>query len=144
MPAPQLFLKSEAEMVRQAAVSAGEPMFRIFPHGCCGPAAELLARHLRQHWSLDAQYVTGRQELQGHSWTHAWALIDGWIIDITSDQFPEIAAPVVVTPAEDSPWHALWVSDEAPRAPITSLELWPDYPSLAWEAIEAAHTSRRQ
>lgn len=131
-------LQREGEAVRAVLAMGGDvpgSIFQGFPHGCCGPAAELLARHLQEHFGLAAMYAAGLQQRDGHSWSHAWVLVDGVILDITADQFEEVGAPVLVVRVDDSPWHAGWVRDDLPRSPATMCDQWPAYPDKAWIAI---------
>jgi hypothetical protein len=49
------------------------------------------------------EYVLGRRRSGDDRAFHAWLLVDGLTIDITADQFDDIAEPVIVTTT--SPWH---------------------------------------
>jgi hypothetical protein len=85
------------------------------------------------------QEVLGRQPLyicgERHSpdfQTHAWLVCDGFVVDITADQFGQ--PPVIV--ARQSPWHDEW--EQGPgRPPIITADQWPHYPSRAWAKIVA-------
>jgi hypothetical protein len=51
-----------------------------------------------------AVYVCGERGASPHNRSHAWLEVDGLIVDITADQFPEQKAePVIVT--IQSAWH---------------------------------------
>lgn len=77
-------------------------VFSRFPRGCCGDVAQLLAAYLRDRGHGAFTYVCGSRPDGGDILTHAWLEGDGFIIDITGDQFAEGAA-VRVTPDRD--WH---------------------------------------
>jgi hypothetical protein len=72
-----------------------------FPKGVCGAVCFLLGHYLRENGFPGAEYVNGIRRADGES--HAWIETDGIIVDITSDQFAEIADEVVVT--RDTTWH---------------------------------------
>jgi hypothetical protein len=77
--------------------------FRRFPSGCCGDAALFLGTYFKEQGLGSSAYVLGSRGsgLDFHS--HAWLTINGVIVDITADQFPEISDPVIVT--AQSSWH---------------------------------------
>ena len=98
------------KQVRHAAVrfrSAIEADERLpvpmagFPAGACGPASELLGQYLLDCGLGTWSYIMGFRQADG--WTHAWVESDGVIVDITADQFDDIADGVIVTP--DREWH---------------------------------------
>jgi hypothetical protein len=72
-----------------------------FPKGSCGEVCLLLGHYLRENGFPAAEYVNGIRPRDGES--HAWIENDGIIVDITADQFAEIADPVLVTVDRD--WH---------------------------------------
>lgn len=112
------------EVLRQ---STNNVAFKNFPHGCCGDTSELLGRYFVELMGKNAQYVTAERH-DDHS--HAWLVVDGFIIDITADQFGQ--DPIIV--AEESVWHDGW-DQEPPRQPLCSQELWGAYPSSVWNAL---------
>lgn len=73
--------------------------FRHFPHGSCGDTCDLLGKFFEQKGVGGWEYVSGRLAQQ----THAWLEKDGWIVDITADQFSDAPAVVIVT--SDRSWH---------------------------------------
>jgi hypothetical protein len=78
--------------------------FESFPCGSCGDASLLLAHFLGEHGFADVTYVLGERGQVNVDWTsHAWLRVDGFIVDITADQFPDMDQRVIV--ARDSPWH---------------------------------------
>jgi len=70
-----------------------------FPRGACGDATLLLAKYLEEHGFGSFNYMLGSRN--GHS--HAWLQQGDLIVDITADQFPDVADPVIVTRQSD--WH---------------------------------------
>jgi hypothetical protein len=120
--------------IDKADRSKWEPGFREFPRGACGPVCELLGRYLEEEYDLKPLYVCG-SKYKPERWTHAWLLCDGFIVDITADQFGE--APVVVT--ANSEWHGGWKIDDEPRQVVTPIRgSWQFYPALAWATIKEA------
>ncbi|HUN33269.1 MAG TPA: hypothetical protein VMU95_14755 [Trebonia sp.] len=79
----------------------GLPILARFPKGSCGAASQLLGQYLTDsglgHW----WYCQGLQcdSLAAHGWLEQ----DGLTLDITADQFPEIAEPVLLTTTPA--WH---------------------------------------
>jgi hypothetical protein len=78
--------------------------FQHFPRGSCGDAALLLGHFLKAHGSGETVYVSGERGEVGRDWTsHAWLRVDGFIVDVTADQFHDMDERVIV--AITSPWH---------------------------------------
>lgn len=75
---------------------------RDFPRQCCTVASLLLAHHLSDQGFQRAQLVCGDLEQEEHCWLE----VDGWLVDITADQFPCVGDPVIVTRVTDESWHA--------------------------------------
>lgn len=84
--------------------------FEYFPRGACGDASLILAEHLRRHGAGDVRYASGVRWRGEDRRSHAWLRVDGYIVDITADQFEEIDDPVIVT--TDPAWHATFLEDE--------------------------------
>jgi hypothetical protein len=81
-----------------------------FPSGWCGDAAPLLSQYLTDSGLGDFDYVCGEtQEVDPAEspQSHAWLEQDGFIIDITADQFPEIGEAVMIT--RDRTWHSQFI-----------------------------------
>jgi hypothetical protein len=74
--------------------------FKKFPLGSCGDSTPLSGTFLKQHGLGSFMHIQGIR----HGHTHAWLEADGLIVDISADQFPEIADQVIV--ASQSQWHA--------------------------------------
>jgi hypothetical protein len=102
-----------------------------FPKGVCGAVCFLLGHFLRENGFPGAEYVNGIRCRDGES--HAWIETDGIIVDITGDQFAEVADEVVVT--RDSAWHRQF-SEHPGRRPADFLIYGADTPhGLAYEPI---------
>ncbi|WP_394165438.1 hypothetical protein [Neptunomonas phycophila] len=70
------------------------PDFEAFPLGACGAASGLLGAYLDELGLGRFHYVCGRTS--GQNWiSHAWLELDGWILDITADQFDNVDDQVV-------------------------------------------------
>lgn len=77
--------------------------FSSFPRGSCGDAALLLGRFLKDHNAGPVVYILGERG-EGDSWrSHAWLHVGNIIVDITADQFDDMAERVIVT--RSSHWH---------------------------------------
>lgn len=80
--------------------------FRLFPKDMCEFASNLLGRYLTGEGIADVRYVCGSRRLRArhNDQRHAWLEVQGFIIDITADQFPDGIGPIVVT--GDRSWHS--------------------------------------
>ncbi|EMV2054497.1 MULTISPECIES: hypothetical protein [Vibrio harveyi group] len=58
-----------------------------FPNGCCGDATDLIGLYLSKYYELESTYVCGKGLGNNPNQSHAWLLCQGYIIDITADQF---------------------------------------------------------
>lgn len=76
-----------------------------FPHGACGDATIMLLEYLSTQGADQLHYMSGRAS-DGSQQSHAWALVDGWYVDITGDQGNFNRPPVVVEQPEG--WFAQW------------------------------------
>lgn len=94
------------------------PTLQAFPRGACGDSCELLGQHLRDLGLGEWTYVCGLSP--DHDRTHAWLERDGWIVDITADQFEGVHAPMIVL--QDSVWHGEW--SRVAGAHVAGLEWW--------------------
>jgi len=70
----------------------GIEWFSRFPRGCCGDTSLILAKYLDEKRFGVAYYVPGMLGPQSHGWLE----LDGWIIDITADQFDSIEDKILV------------------------------------------------
>ncbi|WP_327427298.1 hypothetical protein [Streptomyces sp. NBC_01236] len=101
---------------RQAIIDcpdAGLISLADFPKGACGDASPLLGQFLKDQGHGEWHYVSGCRERDYHS--HAWLERDGWILDITADQFSDVTEPVVLT--QDKTWHSQFLYAPMKRQP---------------------------
>ncbi|RVU28256.1 hypothetical protein [Neptunomonas marina] len=77
-----------------------------FPKGCCGDASDLIGLYLLQCHGIESEYVCGKGLRHNSEQSHAWLTCQGYIIDITADQFNEnnYQLPKVIIEAQ-SPFH---------------------------------------
>ncbi|MEZ7501495.1 hypothetical protein QO189_03310 [Psychrobacter sp. Arc29] len=61
-----------------------------FPKGCCGDATDLIGLYLLKFHGIESEYVCGEGLINNSYQSHAWLLCQGYIIDITADQFNDI------------------------------------------------------
>lgn len=76
-----------------------------FPRGSCGDTCELLGQFLMDSGFGEWLYCSGQRDEPFY--THAWLEREGWILDITADQFDEVHEPVLLT--QDHSWHARYL-----------------------------------
>ena len=96
-----LYLKELSLQFRNAIISYGIKKlpisFHEFPLGSCGDVSLILGKYFDEMGLGQFDYVCG--EIDGK--THAWLEKDGIIVDITADQFNEIADEIIVTTNND-------------------------------------------
>lgn len=61
-----------------------------FPKGCCGDTTDLIGLYLLKFHGIESEYVCGEGLINNSYQYHAWLLCQGYIIDITADQFNDI------------------------------------------------------
>jgi len=66
----------------------------------------LLGEYLRANRLGDFRLRSGQRQLGESSTTHAWLEQDLLVVDITADQFPDVADAVFV--GRGSSWHEQW------------------------------------
>lgn len=98
--------------IEQSRLKLPECM-RRFPRGACLDASTLLAAYLADNACGEFELHAARWPKDGLS-SHAWLEKDGWIVDITADQFPSIEESVIMTP--DHRWHNRFDSENLGRA----------------------------
>lgn len=104
-------LRTLATNDRNAIEAAGPETLKLgmncFPRGACGDATPLLGTYLRAEGCGSFFYTVGYRADADHPdampHSHAWLQRSDLVVDITADQFAEIAERVIV--AEPSPWH---------------------------------------
>ncbi|MCS4285754.1 hypothetical protein M2396_004058 [Pseudomonas sp. BIGb0278] len=101
-----LELATSFRLAVEIVVETGNvPMhIRGFPRGCCGIISELMGDYLNTVGIGEFFYVCGMKD--GAS--HAWLEVDGLIVDITADQFPD--RPAIYVDKPDS-WYGEWEED---------------------------------
>lgn len=78
------------------------PFRGSFPVGCCKSTSWMLAHHLtRLGEPDDITFVAGERAWE----THIWLVVDGFIVDLTADQFTDEHRPVIVVADGVSAWH---------------------------------------
>jgi hypothetical protein len=93
-------LLAECLKVRKALENAAkcnmvpDQMFCLFPHGACLTSTIVLAQYLFR-FDDKKEFLIVRGWNQNTS--HAWLEYNGYAIDVTADQFPEIDEPVYIT-----------------------------------------------
>lgn len=120
----------------RAAIMKSDPeilivTLRNFPRGACGDATLLLAKYLEENECNNFEYICGKKEQQ----THAWLERNGFIIDITADQFNNQNRPVFVS--MDHSWHLQFEIQSRRIADFTRLydqqtinSLWYSYKQI--------------
>jgi hypothetical protein len=91
---------------------------RTFPHGSCGDTSLLLGKYLQVNGFNGIRYICGWKDRQ----SHAWLLVDGFIVDITADQFSGISDGVIVT--DDHTWYKQF---EINTDHIADFEIYDEY-----------------
>ncbi|MGW5590238.1 hypothetical protein [Streptomyces sp. NPDC003857] len=119
---PLAQIRDEAERFRNAIQTAISQdgladiltAFRNFPKGSCGKATAMLCIHLNNTGLGTWSYVTGSQDHDGDGYrTHAWAALEGIVLDITGSQFP--GRPDIWLDEPDG-WFARWEASRPKRA----------------------------
>lgn len=112
-------LRNESLIFREAIENCSSELgitFKYFPKGSCGDTSILLGTYL-----MDKQYgqfyymnseigeisSTGLPVFKSHAWLQNEGNI---IVDITADQFPDIAEKVIVSYGSD--WHLRWKGEK--------------------------------
>jgi hypothetical protein len=100
--------------------------FQLFPKDMCEFASNLLGRYLTGEGFENVRYVCGSRPVRAryNDQRHAWLEAQGFIIDITADQFPDGIGPIIVT--DDRSWHSRFRIFES--RDVTNLT---DYPVAA-------------
>lgn len=92
-----------------------------FPRGSCGDASLLLGHFLKEHGFTEVTYVLGERGHAGADWTsHAWLRVEGYIVDITADQFSEVDQRVIV--AQRSPWYETFKIEDERHGDFTAYD----------------------
>lgn len=73
--------------------------FENSPSGACGNSSDMLALYMSKKGVKEIEYVSGRRKQRSHGWLE----INGYIVDITSDQFADGLGAVYV--GESNKFH---------------------------------------
>ena len=84
----------------------GDYLFERFPKGCCGNVSHPLGCFLISQGYENVRYIAGERTVDGQYQTHAWLEWDGWIIDITVDQFTDRLSAVFME--KESEFHFVY------------------------------------
>jgi hypothetical protein len=115
MQATKLELHQLATKFRKAILSCPRANFSAyqrkhlqdFPTQSCDVASLLLAYYLREKGCEIVEKVSGCRNFgRPDEECHAWLEVDGWIVDITADQFQDLDDPVIVTAVKGQTWHS--------------------------------------
>ncbi len=77
-----------------------------FPDGCCNWGSYMMGHFLKYEQRLKPFEVIGERFAPDGTDQHSWLRVDEIIVDITSDEFPDSEAPVIV--GLSSEWHKNW------------------------------------
>jgi len=108
--------------------------FRNFPSGACGDTCQILAEHLKGMGFGDFFYISGKRE---DSRSHAWLEKDGFVIDLTSDQFNELDMPVYYGPIND--WYRSFSEESRSLAGYTLFQFDDETPKIECLELMKAH-----
>jgi len=109
-------LITECLKVRKALEDAAkrnmlpDQLFYRFPRGACLISTLVLAQYLQHFDSKNAFLIVSGWN---RNTSHAWLEYDGYIIDVTADQFPEIKEAVYFT--KDRNFHSQFRYDRQVR-----------------------------
>ena len=77
-----------------------------FPEGCCSWATWMIGHFLKFEMCQSVEEINAERASLSGTLPHAWLSADGIIIDITSDEFEDSEARVIVS--RNSDWHKTW------------------------------------
>src|SRR5213080_4430300 len=91
-------LRGQVARFRRAVVkyraAGGDKLLPFFPNGACTIISWLLTRWLHSKGYRQMEYVQGGSPLLKENIHHGWLVVDGFIVDITADQFGQF--PIIV------------------------------------------------
>lgn len=96
----------------------GNFLFERFLIGCCGNVSHILGCFLISQGHKNVRYFAGERTVNEQYQTHAWLEWDGWIIDITADQFAD--GPSAVFMKRDTEFHRSFTRDYECEPAISS------------------------
>jgi len=76
----------------------------VFPNGACKGASVILGQFLKDDLLIKSkiEFVFG---YYGKDYTHGWLEVEGYIIDITANQFEGVEDKVIIIPTKESTFH---------------------------------------
>lgn len=77
-----------------------------FPDGCCNWPTWMIGHFLKFEMCQSAEEINAERASPSGTIAHAWLSTDGIIIDITSDEFEDSEARIIVS--RNSDWHRSW------------------------------------
>lgn len=120
-------LEKKAAIIRRSiqdyATTSERADFEHFPKGSCSVASELLGRWFAEVENREVCIVSAIRE---NDESHAWCAVDGFVVDITADQF---GLPAVIV-CKESKWHESWPNTV--RSPLQKPAEWQMYPLEGW------------
>lgn len=80
-------------------------IYKRFPRGSCKISAMFFLKWIGEKDGITSGFgIANAQRLSGEIMqSHAWAEVDGYIVDITADQFSDFDSPIFV--GKTSSWH---------------------------------------
>lgn len=112
--------------------------FSDFPYQCCTYSAMLVGRLLKERFDLDGCYVgAGEHPELSRQQEHGWYEANGYIFDITYDQFEGTGLSGWVFPCGSSRWHDAFAKREIEQGFCTPDNLWM-YPVNEYKAMRRA------
>lgn len=132
-------LEAIAELTRRGLlllVDKPGSTFNGFPRGTCGPASDILGRLIKEQLGADGVYVWAQDHPNlKREQSHAWFEVDGFIIDLTYDQFPDTGLTGWVFD-QSNEWHAKFAEQER-RQGFCPPSGWPEYPLDGYAAAKS-------
>ncbi|EJG2372267.1 hypothetical protein MT371_24630 [Vibrio parahaemolyticus] len=124
-----LFLRNALESTPKSLFPSGTA-FRAcltkFPTGCCGDTALLAAMHLFIKFGIECKYVSARGLGDNQQLSHAWIEYNGYIIDLSADQFNSKGFSLErVIFSKSSEFHGLFSKKEVKELNISALGTSP-------------------
>lgn len=143
MPAIDLSLKNLAAVVTgcrhglESLTDSPYSLLKGFPSGACGVASEIVGRVLNESFSCCANYVCGRTHPScGEDQSHAWIEVEGFLIDVTHDQFKDTGLSGWVFSGVPA-WHRSFQYRDARKGFCMPFG-WPCYPFDGYNAARTA------
>lgn len=94
-----------------------------FPRGCCKVGSIFFLKWIGDRDGIRSGFgvANAARGPEDSQQTHAWVEVEGYVVDITADQFSDFAQAVFVGRASD--WHGAWTGAmRYPHSEFTSIE----------------------